>query len=209
MPLNAQEFKKRSEDFFAATYLNSVGIIQNVALGILAAKLYVASPQPPEVILQAVASFFAIVIIASEYSWWVLLIRRTPSFLDYLIPYGLGIAEFGVMAKIDRLDGVWFWAAGWLAIVGALSILHNRGYARPELFAECPWLLPRVRRNLLTGTILVVAAVALMLGAWFLRAHIGNAGKIGIFAALYVIQSVMLLMTTLFVRGVREWFEQE
>jgi len=206
--LNAQEFEKRSEDFFVATYLTSVGVIQSISLGVLAAKVYTV-PFSLQFIAQALASFFAIVIVANEYSWWVLLIRRTPGVFDYLIPYSLGAAELGVMAKVDNTEGIWFLTAGILAIVGVGSLAHNRRYATEELFVECPWLHLRVRRNLLKGTVLVACAAVVMFGSWLSYEHIGHYPKVVIFCVLYVVQVAILIMTTVFMKRVRERFESE
>lgn len=208
MPLNAQEFRKRSEDFFAATYLNSVGIIQNVALGVLMAKFY-TGPLSAQFLAQAAASFLAIVIVANEYSWWVLLIRRTPDVLDYLIPYLLGATEFGVMAKADNVEGMWFFTAGALAIVGTLALYNNRRYATPEIFVECPWLLSRVRRNLLISLALVALAALVMFGAWFYYARFTGQWKVVAFTVLYAVQIAMLAITTIFLKGVQRRFDSE
>lgn len=208
MPLNAREFRKRSEDFFAATYLNSVGIIQNVALGVLMAKFYTGTISPQSM-AHVAASFLAIVIIANEYSWWILLIRRTPGVFDYLIPYALGAVEFGVMAKADNIEGEWFLVAGALALMGALSLAHNHRYATSEIFVRCKWLLPRVRRNLLIGIILLIVAAVVMLGGWYFHEHLTNTAKVVVFVSLYAIQIAMLIVTTIFLRGVRDRFDAE
>ncbi len=101
MPLNAAEFRRRSEEMFAGSYLSSIGVIQSVALGGLVLKI-AESPTSTVLMLEGMTAILAILLVVTEYTWWLIIMRKTPSFLDAVFPYLLGILEYVSIALADR-----------------------------------------------------------------------------------------------------------
>ena len=208
MPLlNAPEFERRSEDFFTASYLNSVGIIQNVALGLLATKFF-GAPVTELLLLQAPGSFLVIILIVEEYHWWLILVRRTPTFVDAAIPYVLGAAELSAIEFVDGANGTWLIAISTLAVFGIMSLINSRAYCTTDVFQECPWLQRRAQRNLEIGMVLVSVMLLDLLITRLLWTHLPTwALRIG-FAMLYALIITMITVSARFLRSVREEFER-
>lgn len=204
--LNAPEFERRSEEFFAASYLTSLGIIQNVALGLLATKLY-GTPINELLLLQTIGSFLVIILIVEEYHWWLILVRRTPTFLDAMIPYILGAAELSAIEFVDSSKGAWLLAMGTLAVFGVLSLFNSRSYCTPEIFRECLWLRPPTRRNIEIGIVFVSGMLLDLLVMWWFWTRLPAWALRTGFAVLYALVIIMIIISARFLRSTREKFE--
>lgn len=209
MALNGAEFERRSEDFFAASYLASLGVIQNVVLGLLAAKVFATTSSDTSLLwLQAIGSFIVIVLIVEEYHWWLLLVRRTPTFLDATIPYVLGAIELAAVAAVDDTEGRWFLRMGILGLLGILALFNSRLYCTPDLFRECLWLRPRALRNLTIGMALVGGMTIVLFTTWLLWNRMPKWTQWTSLLLFYALASTMIAVSTLFLRSAKREFER-
>lgn len=207
MPLDATEFERRSEDFFAASYLASLGVIQNVVLGFLAAKIFASSPSAL-LWLQAAGSFIVIILIVAEYHWWLLIVRRTPTFLDASIPYILGAAELAAIGVLDDATGRWLIRMGVLGILGICALYNSREYCTEELFRECSWLRYPARRNLSAGMILVAAMVISLFITWLFWERMSESLRWISFFLFYGLVIVMITVSARLLQRIKQKFDR-
>lgn len=140
--LTTETLRKRTLDIFPAGYLTVMAIIQGVALGLLLQQLLGAggggvfrSPHPGALISEAVASFLAIVVASYEYLWFTTIMRWTPTFLDTLVPYLLGVAEIVPVLLLGRFT--WWWISTVvLFAVGGLAFWHTIWRSSPGMFED-------------------------------------------------------------------------
>lgn len=211
MPLNAREFRKRSEEFFPATYLTSIGVIQSVAMGMLAVKTLDAR-LTWLMAMQALGSFVAIFLIATEYLWWLLLVRRTPRHRDVAVPYVLGIFEFLAVARIDDTEGKWFFLMTLLSITSIWALLVAReDFENSEEFRECPWVPALAIRNVHVGIGLVagMGAVCLLAGLDLYFSVSKHPTWVLFLSMFYLLGGAMLRFSSRFLQDVRERFQRE
>jgi hypothetical protein len=229
MKLNAVEFERRSGETFTASYFSTLGIIQNFTLGGLALRLlefFFAQPcallencpaihTPYDGMLvfgQAIGTFLAVVLITGEYTWWTLIVRRSPKYRDVLIPYSLGIAEFVAAMQVNNLDGRWFTLMALLGSVGVIARLYAQYDSRDaRLFHECAWLQPLLIRNLNIGTVCIILMVIVFSVARFIwgKVIVGDPVWIYSLACFYVLAFLTIQTSSNFLNRVREQFERE
>lgn len=116
-PLDQREFKRRMEESFAPVYLNSMSIIQGVALGLLCQQTFAPSPQQGSSavgsgfqvsIIPYVAMAFAVIVgVSYEYNWFVGIHRWSQKFFDTLIPFILGFLEIGAILNLNQPQKWW------------------------------------------------------------------------------------------------------
>lgn len=138
--LTTEILRKRTVDIFPAGYLTVMAIIQGVALGLLLQQLLGAggvfeSQHPVILISQGIASFLAIVVASYEYLWFTTIMRWTPTFLDTLVPYLLGVAEIVPVLLLGRFR--WWWICTVvLFAVGGLAFWHTIWRSSPGMFED-------------------------------------------------------------------------
>ena len=216
MPLDAREFKRRSKEFFPASYLTSIGVIQSVAMGLLAFRILEAN-LTLQVAMQMIASFLAIFLIATEYMWWLLLIRRTPRHRDVAVPYVMGIFEFLAVGQVDNLESRWFFFMTFLTVVGVWALLVGReDCENPKQFTGSMWVQPLAIRNANKSIALVTAmgATSLLAG---LDLHLKFFESRGVefrawmlcLPAFYVFCAVILYSSSNFLQDIKNKFGVE
>lgn len=208
MLLDRSEFQRRSSELYGAQYLSTIGIIQNIALGILAVK-FAEGPLNLMAALQSIGSLLVIMIVTNEYAWWLLLIRRTPDVLDHILPYLIGIAEFFSVASSSETTGSWFFWTANLGIVAAAVRLNMRRQISAPLFVECRWLLPITRRNFDRGNVIIVAMTVLVAWSWLAHDRLDAHLKAILMLEFYVFSLVFLAMSGNFLIRVRDEFEKD
>ncbi|MBI5796554.1 MAG: hypothetical protein HZA47_09630 [Planctomycetes bacterium] len=139
--LDRQEFKSRMVNSFPAVYLTIISIIQGVALGILAQntfeyiqKFKVLNVKDIITLLPYVTlSFFNIVIVFFEYSWFIGVFRWSPKFSDTFIPFFLGIMEISPLYFLDKPKFWWFLNAGYV-LAGAIAYINTFASCKTDMF---------------------------------------------------------------------------
>lgn len=139
--LNRQEFKTRMVNSFPSVYLTLISIIQGVALGILAQNTFecmrnLKDPNVENVITllpYVVLSFFNIVILSFEYSWFVGVFRWSPKFWDIFIPFFLGIMEINPLYFLDNPKLWWSLNAGFV-FAGTIAYINTFVNCKTDMF---------------------------------------------------------------------------
>jgi hypothetical protein len=160
-PLSRELLRHRIADTFSGGYLTVIAIIQGVALGILlsttqhqfsekttlASHLMVAG--------QGLATFAAIVIVTQQYLILAALVRWTPTALDTLIPYALGVGEIGAALLVGDVASWWTsFAVLLLVAIGAFAYSLLRGNA--NVFGD----MPAIQKQYLSSLKLQILACA-------------------------------------------------
>lgn len=136
--LTGQVLRKRVVDIFPAGYLTVMAIIQGVALGLLLEKVIDHIFAHPVVVLgQGIATFITIVVASYEYLWFTAIMRWTPTFLDTLVPYLLGVAEIVPALLVGRFD-LWWICTVVLFAVGGLAFWHTIWRSSAAMFESPP-----------------------------------------------------------------------
>lgn len=112
---------------FSSFYLTLIGLIQGVALGLLATRVpTLLSSFSLIALLYVVLTFIVIVIVWHEYVlaaqefWWKI------TWLDSLAPFLLGMGEFLMIEYLDRGPNysAWFFAAAFTGFGGFLAYIN-------------------------------------------------------------------------------------
>lgn len=138
--LDDETLRRRTVDIFPAGYLTVMAIIQGVALGLLVQQLVgrvFGSAHPAILIGEGAANFLAIVVASYEYLWFTTIMRWTPTFLDTLVPYLLGVAEIVPVLLLSRFN--WWWISTVvLFAVGGLAFWHTIWRSSAGMFKAPP-----------------------------------------------------------------------
>jgi hypothetical protein len=208
MRLNETEFERRSEEFFAASYLTSIGVIQNVALGLLGLKVF-GKDFSALLLLQGTGSFLVILLVVIEYSWWLLLVRGTPNFEDVVLPYLLGLFELGAISYVDDIGNMWFILMAILGVAGIAARMNARRHCTKEMFIECQWLWPETLTTLDIGTEVICAVTLGMIFMSVIQNLIAEWVKIIYFFLFYSFIIGMVAVSAVFISKTRKEFEQK
>lgn len=210
MALNAQEFKRRSEDLFASSYLTSLGITQSVALGGLVAVSFLGTAPITRLVgMQMIGSFLVILLIVTEYSWWILLVRRTPTLLDTLIPYILSFVELASISFVSDQKGMWPLSTGLIGGVSVLAYLYSRSSCTVEVFRECSWLRPLTIRTIERNATLVVLMSAILLLTTLTWKYMDEVMQNSAYIAFYALAISVFVLSHRFLGIVAARFESE
>lgn len=140
-PLDRTEFKKRVGDSFPSVYLTVIGIIQAVALGILAANLHETLSIMESgrnmwlLLIRASFSFLMLILVLFEYSYFVGIHKWSPTAWDTAIPFFLGGAEIAPMYLL-RNPKAWWISFAVLSFVGTCSFLYTRLRFDRSMFSD-------------------------------------------------------------------------
>ena len=118
---------RRTLDTFPAGYLTVIAIIQGVALGIWLENVVGPALAPTHrwvLIGQGVAGLSCIIVASYEYLWFTTIMRWTPTFLDTLVPYVLGVAEIIPALLLSRFTWWWLFMV-ILMTTGGLAFVHT------------------------------------------------------------------------------------
>jgi hypothetical protein len=114
---NTVKLTERVESGFREVYLTLISIIQGVTFGFLAASAF-SSPTPDR--NQWIAytiCFIAIIVVWQEYMVGATAFTWTPTILDSVVPFGVGILEFLLIANVRHGPGAFL--ASLTAFFGA------------------------------------------------------------------------------------------
>jgi len=134
MPLTPEQMQLRRSlyEVFPNIYFTIMSVIQGVAMGVLATKIVeslILSP-PTDVnklimtSIYAGFSFFGIIVIACEYSYYVAIIKRPPYPTDIAVPIVLGMTQIGPLFFLTE-PGLWWLLTGVFAGSGCLAYLNS------------------------------------------------------------------------------------
>jgi hypothetical protein len=144
-PLNPDILRKRIGDVFSGGYLTLVAIIQGVAFGVLVAAaqhellLRLHWTDRLVIAMEVLVVFEAIVIVTHQYFLLTEQVRWTPTILDTLVPYGLGLGEVGA-AFLLRNYAYWWASFSFLVFVSAGAFVYSGARATKPVFGEMPRL---------------------------------------------------------------------
>ncbi len=208
MPLNAAEFRRRSEELFASSYLTSLGVIQSIALGGLILRM-AETKESVLLYLQAFAVLCAILLVVTEYSWWILIMRTTPRFPDVAFPYMLGFLEYAAILKMGELSHWWFVLMSALGIAAIITRFYVRAQCKPKYFERCEWLRPITLRNLDVGSWLIAVMVFYFAWMTIFSRTLSTFWTVITFVILYGLMTAMTVVSSQFLTFVKERFENE
>lgn len=137
--LDKCEFQNRVDKSFSDVYLTFLSIIQGVALGILAMEIFGDKDIIGNVnfafVSRSFISFLIIVVVAYEYTLMVGVFRWSPTIVDALIPFVLGLCEIIPMFHLKDLPW-WSHCTGVFFSVGAVTLFNTLCHCRPGLFGH-------------------------------------------------------------------------
>jgi hypothetical protein len=203
----------RTSDLFPIGYLTLIAIIQGGAF-IVALQTAVTVLSSPHLTLpmrtalvgRAVIGVASIIIVSYEYLWFTTVMRWTPSFLDTLVPYVLGIGEV-ISGQLLLHTFQWWIATCTFLIVAAGAFLHTVARSTRAVFREQPGvygILQRLLKNL--------AACCLIAASWGVVVLIagkssGYQGWLNTFAP-WIMLPMGIVMVTLTERDLTKSYER-
>ena len=140
-PLDREEFRRRVSDSFPSVYLTVIGIIQAVALGILAENLnlemvfFSGSTRDFLVIFRSISLLMVLIFVFFEYGYFVGIFQWSPGYLDASIPFVLGSLEI-FSAYLISNPLIWWLSMSFLFLFGTLAFCNTRRRLRSEMFAN-------------------------------------------------------------------------
>jgi hypothetical protein len=152
-PLTADVLVRRTSDTFPSGYLTLIAIIQGVALGIWltsALPLILGSPDALHriaVLGECVAGLSTILIVSYQYLWFSTVMRWTPTFLDTLVPYALGVAEI-IPAILIVSSFRWWTSVTVFMLVATGALVHTIYRSAENMFPGMSLVYYRIRRLL-------------------------------------------------------------
>lgn len=129
-PLDPNVLRRRVIEVFPVGYLTLIAIIQGAAFGLLlvnAQQQLTSGHQFIDqfaTISQSAAGIVVIVIVTHQYLLLTTLVRWTPTILDTLIPYLVGLGEILMALTVGR-STEWWVALAILLVVAILSFVHT------------------------------------------------------------------------------------
>lgn len=168
--LDSDVLRQRSIETFPSGYLNSISIIQGVALAALIGRTFSSWPDAPTLLqgttiaLEALFLLFGIIVVAYEYLWFLTVVRWTPTFRDTLVPFTLGVSEIVPQFFIGR-PTAWWIGVGIFTLAGALAFYNTANRLRPNLFGAYRHVHDRILAALwkLIGCCLALTSVAALM----------------------------------------------
>ena len=130
---------RRTSDMFPLGYLTLIAIIQGGAFIVVLQSTVSTMSQLHTlsacitVLGQAAISLASIIIVSYQYLWFTTIMRWTPTFLDTLIPYTLGIGEV-VPGLLLRDSTQWWVSTCAFLIIGSAALLHTVLRSAKEVF---------------------------------------------------------------------------
>jgi hypothetical protein len=197
-----QDFSKlteRVELAFRDVYLTLISIIQGVTFGFLATSAFGSStPNRNQWIAYAIC-FIAIILVWQEYMVGATAFTWTPTVLDSVVPFGIGILEFLLIASVRQ--GVGAFLASFAAYFGAGIVAYGNWlfHARRGVDLNTKISYPRLGRYVRFGVITCAANFVVSVGFIGAR-HIFA----GINDVVYLIMALSL-MVPLFVHSIFNW----
>ncbi len=140
-PLDEEEFRKRIGESFLTVYLTLISIIQGVALVILATETfkYINGSEITQpwgrFLVYSIISFFTLIVLSYQYTWFVGIFRWSPRFWDILIPFFLGIFEISPMFYFTK-PVVWWLFTGIFSLIGAGALFHTKWQCKQSMFGD-------------------------------------------------------------------------
>jgi hypothetical protein len=129
-PMGPRRLAAMIEPSFSGIYLTLLSIIQSVALGFLAVELngvLSESPISPMRLVLVANTFLLLVVVWYGYLEGLLSLYWTPSIVDSLLPFGIGLSECSLATSSDD-PAAWFVIAAIISILGCfvnLNALHK------------------------------------------------------------------------------------
>ncbi|MCX7113358.1 MAG: hypothetical protein NTX45_25270 [Proteobacteria bacterium] len=138
-PLSGVTLSERMEESFPSTYLNSISIIQGVALGLLCERVF--KPDNKEVFLlfdpkalpYILISFTSIICVLYEYNWFVGVYRWSPKPLDTICPILIGFFEIGAILNLEHPINYWF-LNSLFCFSGSIGFLNTHINTKMKMF---------------------------------------------------------------------------
>lgn len=130
-PITAERIKERIQSQFPSVYLTLLSIIQGVALGLFAAKIWENYTLIFErcdfmTIWATLITFLLLIHVWHEYVIASISMLWIPKLLDALLPFGLGLGEFILIQALAPLSvSRWFWGAVILSSFGICAYFNT------------------------------------------------------------------------------------
>lgn len=179
-PLDTEVLVRRSLETFPSGYLNTISIIQGVALASLVTQTFgiLLRPQvaPDEnihfvtVIVESLFLFIGIVIVAYEYLWFLTVIRWTPTFRDTLVPMVLGVSEIVPQFFLGG-GATWWGSVSVFTFVGAIAFCNTIDRLTCDLFGEYSPAFHEIRRVLWKLVVCCLSLTAAEVAMAMLSSH--------------------------------------
>ena len=182
--------KEQSRNF----YLTLVSMISSLALGYLLASLRPSgSPLDRAACvywLQALAVFQCAVLTWHEYAIGTVFFRWATNYVDSLIPFLFGIAEFALVEAMNKADlSVWF---RWLAAIPVLSVLaYLNQYLKARRHKENVDALKRVADYRIAETGLLISGSVFF---YAFSANLTRSGAVATYALPFALAVNVLLI---------------
>jgi hypothetical protein len=201
-PLTTPALRRRTSDTFPTGYLTIIAIIQGVALGIWVSSVIPLVLSTGDVAVrisiagEGIAGFASILIVSYQYIWFSTVMRWTPTFLDTLVPYVLGVTEI-VPAILIKSEFRWWVSMAVFLLAATAALVHTVFRSSARMFPGKPLPYREIRRLLIR---LSICCTALMAGSSLTALLIGlSIAPSGFTAAMpWIITSVgpvMILLT--------------
>jgi hypothetical protein len=190
---------ERIELAFRDVYLTLISIIQGVTFGFLATSAFGGStPNRNQWIAYAIC-FIAIIIVWQEYMVGATAFTWTPTVLDSIVPFGIGILEFLLIASVRQ--GVGAFLAAFAAYFGAGVVAYGNWlfHARRGVDLNTKISYPRLGRYVRFGVIACVANFFASIGLISARHIFAEINDV-----VYLIMALSLMLP-LFVHSVFNW----
>ena len=157
-PLDPNLLRKRISDIFSAGYLTLVAIIQGVAFGVVlstARHAVFSGPVDSRLtsLAQTLAVLVAIIVVTNQYFLLTEMVRWTPTVLDTVIPYALGMGEVGSALTVGD-NSLWWGAVSILIFASVMSFLYSGMRATEEVFGSMKDLHRSFRRSVRFQTLI-------------------------------------------------------
>lgn len=196
---DASQLTDRVESAFREVYLTLISIIQGVTFGFLAASAFSdPTPNRDQWIAYAIC-LIAIVVVWQEYMVGATAFTWTPTVLDSVVPFGIGILEFLLVASARQ--GVGAFLASFTAYFGAGMLAYGNWlfHARRGVDLNRKISYPRLGRYVRFGTTICIVNFVASFGLyWFHRLYTSVNDVIYLIVALS-------LMLPLFLHSIVNW----
>ncbi|HVT60342.1 MAG TPA: hypothetical protein VHR45_18360 [Thermoanaerobaculia bacterium] len=191
-------------DEFAVTYLTLISILQAVSLGLLATLVdrhLELDLLDVDNWLRIATSVVVAVLVWNEYRMGVAQFAWVPSLVDTVIPFTLGIVQFGLFrASVKGTDSHWFIAISCLYIAGVVGYENMYRSAKAEGDVN-PDVLRAIGGWRKANPLLGLAGAGLF-GSF---AAITSSGRTVSWVRLTLLAATLVLTVAFLVRGEANW----
>ncbi len=197
--LNNKIFKRRSSETFPSVYFTLISIIQGVGLAILVTKTfeYITTDNLTEHWIRyfpySIISFFILILVVYEYTWFIGVFRWTPKIWDTAIPFFLGAIEISPMFFLTNPQNWWLLMA-FFAIMGALAFYNSYYHCIPSNFGSNNTAYLRTKNTLKKDIIISLIVTLICSSSFILLLLIGPSLIVEIPFSLLFVTLIMFMI---------------